>query len=167
MSQQSELKLEAGSTKYLLRIRNAAQVVTVCSQQERILRGTEMQTITILDSTPSRGLSVAVGVDGLITGIGFDDEIDVLLAGSTVDREVVATGMSVVPGLVDAHTHPVWVGDRVHEFAMKVRSVHSQCYLLSRTQHYRTVGMIYVHVHVFCVQNIFANFVDFLQSTKI
>lgn len=23
-------------------------------------------------------------------------------------------------GLVDAHTHPVWAGDRVHEFAMKV-----------------------------------------------
>lgn len=26
----------------------------------------------------------------------------------------------VVSGLVDAHTHPVWAGDRVHEFAMKV-----------------------------------------------
>lgn len=23
-------------------------------------------------------------------------------------------------GLVDAHTHPVWAGDRVNEFAMKV-----------------------------------------------
>jgi cytosine/adenosine deaminase-related metal-dependent hydrolase len=28
--------------------------------------------------------------------------------------------MSIVPGLIDAHTHPVWDGDRVHEFAMKV-----------------------------------------------
>lgn len=27
----------------------------------------------------------------------------------------------LVSGLVDAHTHPVWAGDRVHEFAMKVR----------------------------------------------
>lgn len=26
----------------------------------------------------------------------------------------------LVSGLVDAHTHPVWAGDRVHEFAMKV-----------------------------------------------
>ena len=25
-----------------------------------------------------------------------------------------------IKGLVDAHTHPVWAGDRVHEFAMKV-----------------------------------------------
>ena len=27
---------------------------------------------------------------------------------------------SILEGLVDGHTHPVWVGDRVHEFAMKV-----------------------------------------------
>ena len=29
-------------------------------------------------------------------------------------------GQSVIPGLVDGHTHPVWAGDRVHEFSMKV-----------------------------------------------
>ena len=29
-----------------------------------------------------------------------------------------------VPGLVDAHTHPVWAGDRVHEFSMKVYTVY-------------------------------------------
>jgi len=23
-------------------------------------------------------------------------------------------------GLIDGHTHPVWTGDRVHEFSMKV-----------------------------------------------
>ena len=23
-------------------------------------------------------------------------------------------------GLIDGHTHPVWAGDRVHEFAMKL-----------------------------------------------
>lgn len=26
----------------------------------------------------------------------------------------------MIPGLVDAHTHPVFSGDRVHEFAMKL-----------------------------------------------
>jgi imidazolonepropionase len=25
-----------------------------------------------------------------------------------------------MPGFVDGHTHPVWLGDRVHEFAMKL-----------------------------------------------
>ncbi len=28
-------------------------------------------------------------------------------------------------GLIDGHTHPVWVGDRVHEFAMKVNKTYS------------------------------------------
>ena len=31
-----------------------------------------------------------------------------------------ADGGCVIPGLIDGHTHPVWAGDRVHEFAMKV-----------------------------------------------
>ncbi len=120
MSQESE-----ASSKYLLRLRNAAQVVMVCSNKERVLRGTEMQTVAVLDSDPSRGLSVAVDMEGVIAAIGFDDEVDVLLARSAVDREIDATGMSVVPGLVDAHTHPVWVGDRVHEFAMKASDLSS------------------------------------------
>ena len=34
-----------------------------------------------------------------------------------------ASGQCVIPGLVDAHTHPVWEGDRVHEFAMKVITI--------------------------------------------
>ena len=28
--------------------------------------------------------------------------------------------LNLFSGLIDGHTHPVWVGDRVHEFAMKV-----------------------------------------------
>ena len=31
-----------------------------------------------------------------------------------------AGGQAVIPGFVDGHTHPVWAGDRVHEFAMKL-----------------------------------------------
>lgn len=37
-----------------------------------------------------------------------------------VEKIIDASGRSVLPGLVDAHTHPVWAGDRVHEFSMKV-----------------------------------------------
>lgn len=40
------------------------------------------------------------------------------------EQVIEAAGKCIVPGLVDAHTHPVWVGDRVHEFAMKVKFYH-------------------------------------------
>lgn len=30
------------------------------------------------------------------------------------------SGKSILPGLVDSHTHPVWSGDRVHEFVLKL-----------------------------------------------
>lgn len=40
------------------------------------------------------------------------------------EQVIEAEGKCIVPGLVDAHTHPVWVGDRVHEFAMKVKFYH-------------------------------------------
>lgn len=38
-------------------------------------------------------------------------------------------------GLVDAHTHPVWAGDRVHEFAMKV----------SKTSEYHVIKQQRIH----------------------
>ena len=103
-----------------LRIRRASQIVMVCSSGERVLKGTAMKKLAILEATPTRALSVAVNKDGLIAALGFDDEVDKLLAGCQYETEIDASGMCVLPGLVDAHTHPVWVGDRVHEFAMKV-----------------------------------------------
>lgn len=38
----------------------------------------------------------------------------------SADKDLDGSGMCVLPGLVDGHTHPVWAGDRVHEFAMKL-----------------------------------------------
>ena len=68
------------------------------------------------------GLSIAVDKEGRIAAIGTDHEVDSRMDSCSFERCIDALGMSVIPGLVDAHTHPVWVGDRVHEFAMKVRS---------------------------------------------
>lgn len=67
-----------------------------------------------------KALSVVVGHDGRIVTVGYDDVVDAELPGATYDRVIDASGKAVLPGLVDAHTHPVWAGDRVHEFAMKV-----------------------------------------------
>lgn len=36
------------------------------------------------------------------------------------------SGKSILPGLVDSHTHPVWSGDRVHEFVLKLAGMHNR-----------------------------------------
>ena len=77
-----------------------------------------MRHIAVLEGG---GLSVAVDGDGRIAAVGTDSEVQAQLGeGIRFEREIDAKGMCILPGLVDAHTHPVWVGDRVHEFAMKV-----------------------------------------------
>ena len=60
---------------------------------------------------------------GIIEDVGKADEIAAKYASRHDDfAEVVdCSGMSVLPGLVDGHTHPVFAGDRVHEFSMKVK----------------------------------------------
>ena len=60
---------------------------------------------------------------GNIADLGFDSEIENRYAKTSFERVLNVEGKSIVPGLVDAHTHPVWAGDRVHEFAMKVRFI--------------------------------------------
>lgn len=80
-----------------------------------------MKNVSILNADPEL-LSVAVGQDGTIVAVGTNSRVEAELTGSAFERIIDAEGKCVLPGLVDAHTHPVWVGDRVHEFAMKVRT---------------------------------------------
>ena len=58
--------------------------------------------------------------DGTIAAVGYDSEIQVQFRNVTFDRRVDATDLVIFPGFVDAHTHPIFAGDRVHEFRMKV-----------------------------------------------
>ena len=85
-----------------------------------MLAGKDMQSISVLEAAPPDGLSVVADDNGLIRAIGTDSEITTTLSNCSYAQEIDASGMCVIPGLVDAHTHPVWAGDRVHEFAMKV-----------------------------------------------
>jgi imidazolonepropionase len=58
--------------------------------------------------------------DGRITAIGTRAEIEALIT----DEEVIdAERCIVLPGFVDAHTHPVFAGNRADEFEMRVRGV--------------------------------------------
>uniref|UniRef100_A0A8C0UTQ0 Probable imidazolonepropionase n=1 Tax=Cyanistes caeruleus TaxID=156563 RepID=A0A8C0UTQ0_CYACU len=58
--------------------------------------------------------------DGCIKAVGQADVIRNQFSEATFERIIDCSGKCVLPGLVDAHTHPVWAGDRVHEFAMKL-----------------------------------------------
>lgn len=61
--------------------------------------------------------------DGKIAAVGNTEYIRELWKDSDFEAVIDATGKCVLPGFVDAHTHPVWAGDRVHEFAMKVQFI--------------------------------------------
>jgi imidazolonepropionase len=82
-----------------------------------------------------------IGSDGRIVAVGPEEQIEKAYGDASFDVVVNAKGKSILPGLtmqftpfplhpgpivcamlgfVDGHTHPVWSGDRVHEFKMKL-----------------------------------------------
>ena len=58
--------------------------------------------------------------DSEIFDVGKSSEILENYSSFEFINKIDLKGCSVVPGLVDGHTHPVFSGDRVHEFAMKI-----------------------------------------------
>ncbi|KAL6093796.1 hypothetical protein STEG23_014925 [Scotinomys teguina] len=98
-----------------LLLENAQQVVLMCTQGERFLTGPALRSLAVLE-----GASLVVGTDGFIKAIGPADAIQRQFSGETFEERIDCSGKCVLPGLVDAHTHPVWAGQRVHEFAMKL-----------------------------------------------
>ncbi|MCP5098005.1 MAG: imidazolonepropionase, partial [Chloroflexi bacterium] len=93
-----------------LLLKNIDQLIT-CAGSEQALRGAEMQTIA-----PIQNGAVAIA-DGTIVAVGESAEI---CSQFSADEVVDCNGRSVIPGLVDPHTHTVFGGDRVHEFEMRI-----------------------------------------------
>jgi len=90
-----------------LAVVNCAQLVTLAGP-ERPRVGPELRDLGIV---ANGGMFVR---EGLIESVGSRDEIESLIES---DTEVVdALGRVVLPGFVDAHTHPVFGGTRVDEF---------------------------------------------------
>ena len=91
---------------------HAAQLVTVAGPN-RPRVGPEMGELAIIED------GAFLIEDGLITRIGPSREIAGHIPSGT---EVVdATGHCVLPGFVDAHTHPVFGGNRVDEFELRAK----------------------------------------------
>src|SRR6185369_13107694 len=90
-----------------LAVGNCSQVVTLAGPA-RPRVGVEMRELAAIADA---GLFVR---DGLIEKAGTAVEVEPLIDAETT--VVDAGGRVVLPGFVDAHTHPVFAGTRVDEF---------------------------------------------------
>ncbi|XP_020671194.3 putative imidazolonepropionase [Pogona vitticeps] len=101
--------------EYRLLLEGAQQLVPVCTRGEKYLLEAGMQRLPVLENA-----SVVIGKDGYIKAVGDVSTIRKQFSGASFEKIIDCSGKCILPGLVDAHTHPVWAGDRVHEFAMKL-----------------------------------------------
>jgi imidazolonepropionase len=99
--------MSLGNESKTVAVINCSQLVTLAGPA-RPRVGPELHDVGIV---ANGGMFVR---DGLIERVGSRDEIERLIDS---DTEVVdALGRVVLPGFVDAHTHPVFGGTRVDEF---------------------------------------------------
>ncbi|XP_077195219.1 putative imidazolonepropionase [Paroedura picta] len=101
--------------QYELLLEGAQQLVFVCTKGEKYLLEPGMQHLAVLENA-----SVVIGKDGYIKAAGDASAIRSQFSSVPFEKIIDCSGKCILPGLVDAHTHPVWAGDRVHEFAMKL-----------------------------------------------
>lgn len=97
-----------------LAVINCSQIVTLAGPA-RARVGPEMLDLSIIED------GALFVKDGRIERVGSRKEIESLI---TNECEVVdAGGRAVLPGFVDAHTHPVFAGTRANEFEERARGV--------------------------------------------
>ncbi len=98
-------------------ITHAAQLVTPPGGQPRV--GDEMNQLLQIED------GALLARDGQITAVGATDEVlrlaDRLPAVEDEVEAIDASGAVVLPGFVDAHTHPVFAGTREDEYEMRAR----------------------------------------------
>lgn len=99
--------MSSGNESKSLAIINCSQVVTLAGPT-RPRVGPELRELGIISNG---GLFVR---DGLIETVGTNAQIEALADSATT--VVDADGRVMLPGFVDAHTHPVFAGTRVDEF---------------------------------------------------
>ncbi|MFN2515411.1 MAG: imidazolonepropionase [Pyrinomonadaceae bacterium] len=90
-----------------LAVINCSQIVTLAGPA-RPRVGAEMRQLSLVED------GALLAADGRIEKIGPREEIEPLIAADC--KVVDASGRVVMPGFVDAHTHPVFAGTRAGEF---------------------------------------------------
>ena len=58
--------------------------------------------------------------DGKLVFVGSEKDYARAYSGKPAQQTLDAAGRAVIPGLVDAHTHPVWLGDRGPEIGRRL-----------------------------------------------
>jgi imidazolonepropionase len=95
-----------------LLIENASQIVTCHSRGQRFKSGKFQSELGLLKNS-------SIYCDkGKISWIG--KRLPASLRKS-VTKKINARGKTVIPGLIDSHTHLVFAGDRASEFAMRIK----------------------------------------------
>ena len=92
---------------------NPKQIVTVKTNGKNVKRGSDANEIGILENHS------IISNDGKIEAIVPNDKID----KNEFDEIIDLSGKTVLPGLIDSHTHLVFAGSRADEFRRRLRGV--------------------------------------------
>ncbi|HKF44447.1 MAG TPA: imidazolonepropionase [Thermoanaerobaculia bacterium] len=95
-----------------LEIRNAACLATPLGSSAK--RGREQGEILRIRDAALRA------EDGRIVFAGTEADYRREFGGKAADARLDASGKTILPGFVDAHTHPVWAGDRGAEIGRRL-----------------------------------------------
>jgi imidazolonepropionase len=95
-----------------LLVRDLAQLVTAPAAARVPLRGPALRELELVENAfvlCKGGTVAAAGSMRELAAHGLDGEVE----------ELDGSGLCAIPGLVDCHTHPAFLGDRVDEFALR------------------------------------------------
>ena len=95
-----------------LLVRDLAQLASPAPDAGAPVRGRALRDVQVLED------AFVLCEDGRVAAVGEMRELGGLALGRDVE-ELDGGGRCAIPGLVDCHTHPCFLGDRVEEFALR------------------------------------------------
>jgi imidazolonepropionase len=101
----------------MLLLRHATQVVRVATNRGRVKCGPAMRDMVIVED------GAILIENGLIRWVGPSPGSPQLSSGTTV---LDCTNRTILPGLIDSHTHLVFAGNRADEFEQRLQGVSYQ-----------------------------------------